>query len=107
MGPHCGTIPAHDQPISVMLDFVDTIGAGGRFRRDRWIDFVDAEGTQHCGGAMGASCDRSLGSAVAEIHIDDTDGFERRQGFGRERSGRATLSFLSMARWIRKASTAT
>src|SRR5215475_12825671 len=31
---------------------------------------------------MGAGRDGSLGGAVAEVDIDDADGFERRQGFG-------------------------
>jgi hypothetical protein len=31
---------------------------------------------------MGTSCDGSLAGAVAELEIDDADGFERRQGFG-------------------------
>ena len=52
------------------------------FWRDRRIDFVDAEGTQHHGGTVGAGCDGALGGAVAEVDINDTHGLERRQGFG-------------------------
>jgi hypothetical protein len=29
--PYSGTVPAHDHPAAVMFDFVNPIGAGGRF----------------------------------------------------------------------------
>jgi hypothetical protein len=37
------------------------------FGGDRRVDFVDAEGTEHHGGAMSAGCDGSLGRTVAEV----------------------------------------
>ena len=42
----------------------------------------DAEGAEHGGGALSAGRDGTLGGAVAEIDINDADGFERAQRFG-------------------------
>ena len=50
--------------------------------RDRRIEVGDAEGAQHCGGALSATGDRALGGAVAKIDVDHTHGLEGGQCFG-------------------------
>src|ERR1700686_3582599 len=46
------------------------------------VEVGDADGAQDGCGALCAGGDGAFCRAIAEINIDDPDGFENRQGFG-------------------------